>query len=151
VESETITLGTPTKNGYTFAGWYDSSTGGNKVTQIAKGSTGDIILYAKWTANEDTPYTVNHYQQNIEDDGYTLKDTENLTGTTDTTADAIAKIYTGFTENTAHSERAASGIITADGKLVLKLYYDRNTYTVSFDSNGQVTVLVKVVILEVFE
>ncbi|NLG32320.1 MAG: InlB B-repeat-containing protein [Syntrophomonadaceae bacterium] len=72
VVTETIVLGTPTKNGYTFVGWYDAAAGGNKFTQITKGSTGDITLYARWTANTDTPYTVKHYQQNIEDNGYTL-------------------------------------------------------------------------------
>ena len=48
IETATITLANPTKNGYTFAGWYDASTGGNKVTQIAKGSTGNKTFYARW-------------------------------------------------------------------------------------------------------
>jgi uncharacterized repeat protein (TIGR02543 family) len=34
----------------------------------------------------------------------------------------------------------ASGTIAADGSLVLKLYYDRNTFTVSFDTKGGSTV-----------
>ncbi len=36
--------------GYNFLGWYDSEEGGNKVTGIAKGSTGDIKVYARWQA-----------------------------------------------------------------------------------------------------
>lgn len=49
IEDDTITLQDPTKNGYTFNGWVDSNS--QPVTQIAKGSTGDLTLTAKWTAN----------------------------------------------------------------------------------------------------
>jgi uncharacterized repeat protein (TIGR02543 family) len=46
----TITLQTPTKTGYKFAGWYTSkSFDTSKVTKIAKGSGGNLTLYAKWT------------------------------------------------------------------------------------------------------
>ena len=54
VESETITLRDATKTGYTFVGWYNAASGGDKVTEIAHGSTGDIVLYARWTANQYT-------------------------------------------------------------------------------------------------
>ena len=37
--------------GYTFDGWYDKSNG-KLVTEISDNATGDIELYAKWTANE---------------------------------------------------------------------------------------------------
>lgn len=49
-ESETITLPTPTRKGYSFKGWFtDQSLTGTVQTQIAKGSTGDRIYYAKWS------------------------------------------------------------------------------------------------------
>ena len=49
VETETITLADPTRTGYTFGGWYSESTFATRVIQIAKGSTGNKMLYAKWT------------------------------------------------------------------------------------------------------
>ncbi len=59
--NETYTLGSakeltcvPTRNGYTFEGWYDAATGGNKITQITALDTGDKTLYAQWTANSIT-------------------------------------------------------------------------------------------------
>ena len=53
VETDTIELADATKTGYTFDGWYDNANlTGEKITQIAKGSTGDITLYAKWIANK---------------------------------------------------------------------------------------------------
>ena len=136
IETPAITLQNATKTGYTFAGWFDAPTGGNKVTSIPQGSTGNKTLFARWTPNTNTAYKVEHYQQNISGAGYTLKDTDNLSGTTASAVNASAKTYTGFTENTIHADRVASGTIAADGTLVLKLYYDRNTHTVSFNSNG---------------
>lgn len=46
--TSTITLQKPTKRGYDFAGWFSDSACTKKVTQIAKNSTGNKTLYAKW-------------------------------------------------------------------------------------------------------
>jgi uncharacterized repeat protein (TIGR02543 family) len=71
VESASITLPTPTKTGYIFAGWYDNSAlTGTADTTISTGSTGDKEYWAKWTPNvldlnwyavigDATPYTTN--------------------------------------------------------------------------------------------
>jgi len=49
IESEAITLDTPTKDGYTFAGWFDNAGfTGSAVTTITAGSTGDKTFWAKW-------------------------------------------------------------------------------------------------------
>ncbi len=56
-ESSTITLETPSRNGYTFAGWYSDRGLTNKVTTIETGSYGDKTLYAKWTP---TVYTISY-------------------------------------------------------------------------------------------
>lgn len=63
--SKTVTYGsnygtfpTPTRNGYTFDGWYTSATGGNLVTSnVAVRLTGNQTLYAHWTENKQT-YTL---------------------------------------------------------------------------------------------
>ena len=53
------TLPTPTRNGYSFSGWYTTSNfNGSKFTSIAKGSSGNKTFYAKWTA---TSYTITYY------------------------------------------------------------------------------------------
>ncbi|MBR1416919.1 MAG: InlB B-repeat-containing protein [Bacilli bacterium] len=51
ITTSTIKLKNPTKVGYTFNGWYSDKKYKNKITQIKKGTTKNIILYAKWTAN----------------------------------------------------------------------------------------------------
>ncbi|WP_400204061.1 InlB B-repeat-containing protein [Candidatus Methanomassiliicoccus intestinalis] len=52
IETETITLKDPTKTGHTFKGWYKYADFSNKVESIAKGSTGNITLHAKWETDE---------------------------------------------------------------------------------------------------
>lgn len=48
VTSKTIKLKNPSKKGYKFVGWYTDAKYKNKITEIKKGSTGKINLYAKW-------------------------------------------------------------------------------------------------------
>ena len=120
-----------TAPGYTFSGW---STG--DFTMPAQ----DVEITGSFTANGDTAYTVEHYQQNLAGDGYDLveADTEHLTGETDTTATANPKAYTGFTFDGTVEGTVASGNIAGDGSLVLKLYYTRNSYDVTYAYTGTV-------------
>lgn len=53
VENE-YTLGPIERYGYTFGGWYSDPAMTQKVTKIAKGTTGDKVLYAKWIPNTYT-------------------------------------------------------------------------------------------------
>ena len=141
----TISTTQPTRDGYTFMGWYDNrkydASGAKQyytsscTSSVKYTLESNLTLYAGWRANTDTRYVVHHYQQNISDNNYTLKDAENLTGTTDTTASPSAKSYAGFTKVTTTLSNE-SGTIAGDGSLVLSFYYDRMTYTVSFVTNG---------------
>lgn len=53
--SQLGTLPTPSRNGYSFEGWYDQQAGGAKIDS-AYTVTGSIILFAHWTKIQ---YTVN--------------------------------------------------------------------------------------------
>lgn len=49
------TLPTPTRTGYTFAGWWTAASGGTQVTDsTVVTATADHTLYAHWTANAVT-------------------------------------------------------------------------------------------------
>mgnify|MGYP004655007867 CR=1 FL=1 len=50
-ETETITLLAPLREYFDFGGWYTDSefSDSSKKNEITKGSTGNIMLYAKWT------------------------------------------------------------------------------------------------------
>lgn len=45
------TLPTPTKEGYTFVGWYTAAEGGTAVTADTVASVGNVTVYAHWTQN----------------------------------------------------------------------------------------------------
>ncbi len=116
VETPTITLQSPTKTGYTFAGWFNNEgLTGEAITQIAQGSTTNVTLYAKWTLtnysitynlNEGTNHNDNPAGFNVETEtinllsptktGYTFAgwfNNEGLTG------EAITQIAQGSTDN----------------------------------------------------
>lgn len=53
-ETSTITLNEPTRQGYTFLGWYSDEDFETKITYIKIGTKTDITLYAKWSINQYT-------------------------------------------------------------------------------------------------
>ena len=85
----------------------------------------------------DATYRVEHYQQDVAGSGYTLADTDELTGKAGDPIEAQQKEYDGFTLNTEKSD--LTGTIAADGKTVLKLYYDRDLYTVTWKIGSEET------------
>ena len=127
---QALTANAFTRTGYTFTGWKDDGntyTDGQKVKNLTAEPDGTVTLYAQWEARTDTPYTVEHYLENL-DGSYALDTTEPLKGTTDTTVTAAAKSYDNFTYDSTVPGTVASGNIAGDGSLVLKLFYTRNTY-----------------------
>ncbi|MCH5343560.1 MAG: InlB B-repeat-containing protein [Acetatifactor sp.] len=134
----------PVRDGFVFGGWYKDKEGTDVNQWIFENTVEDnttelsTTLYAKWIENNFAVYTVEHYQQNKDGDGYSIvdDDTQYLPGIIGSTVTAIPKDYPGFTENTTHELRKASDEVTKDGKLVLALYYDRNVYNITFDLNG---------------
>lgn len=52
--AKALSLPKPVKEGYTFAGWFSDEAKLTKVKSIAKGSTGNKTVYAKWTENKYT-------------------------------------------------------------------------------------------------
>ena len=129
-----------TRPGYEFTGWNTEKNGAG--TPYAAGSAitienTDVTLHAQWKSSTAS-YRVEYYQQNLEDDNYSIVADDTLTpsGTVGDTATAEIKEYEGFTYNESRSN--SSGIIAEDGTLVLKLYYDRNEYTVTYEYEGTV-------------
>ncbi len=53
VESETINLQNPSKDGYFFVGWYSDSTYLTACSSIVKGSVGNKTFYAKFLLNSE--------------------------------------------------------------------------------------------------
>ncbi len=122
--------------GYTFSGWRTSNAVVTGVNFNMPDS--DVAFTGYFIANADTTFTIQHYHQNTDDDGYTLAEEYTDYGTTGTLAEASPKTYVGFNYNDTLSASTRSGIITGDGDLVLKLYYDRETYEITYRYEGDI-------------
>lgn len=113
----------------------------NGVTANENGITFDLTVQSDIEINviykpAEVNYTVNYYQQNVDDDNYTLVDTETKTGLTGSKIgvkyEDVKNKYEGF-YGLLFDETAT---IAADGSTVVEIYYDRNYYLMSFDLDG---------------
>lgn len=119
----------PTKLGYTFAGWKNGDT----AFTFGSALDADITLTAKWTAKDEVNYTVIHWLENADDDDYSYKESETLTGTAgELTEDAVDKSYEGFTLDKVEQKE-----IAGDGSTIVNVYYKRNVYNVTFASDTE--------------
>ena len=152
LETYTVTIHYQYEDGKTAApSWDGQFSKGAEVNQTIKNPTvtGFAPLEDSYTIyissiTEDTTYfvtyypaevdfTVYHYQQNVENDSYTLKDTQTLQGITGSTVgEGLKKEYEGFYAYNYDTTLE----IAADGSTVVEIYYDRYYYLLSFDLNG---------------
>lgn len=140
--------------GYVFDGWYTDSaattkvpdewvtgnaTDGYTITPQKSGDWAAATYYAKFVAGTDTAYTVWYYMQNVGLDGYTHDTSldKNATGTTGAKA-TVAGNYlnatdsAGFTPTTDNGGVDTEVVILGTGQTVLKVYYDRLKYNVTY-------------------
>lgn len=120
---------TPKKPGYTFDGWYNGTEEVENGTQITKPMT----LKAHWTP-EKVSYTVIHWWENADDNGYSFHESETKKGLTGSETEAVAKSYTVdgkniFGESVKDKVFTASTIsqktIKGDGSTIVNVYYKR--------------------------
>lgn len=125
----TLVFGPNNYPGYRLnsADGYTTST----ASQTAYIPRGDFQQNYYYTARTDTAYKVEHYLQNTAQNGYELWRTDDKTGTTSTTGTSTRVNFVHYTYDAGAS--TPSGNIAADGSLVLKLYYTRNSYDLIFN------------------
>lgn len=121
----------PVKQGYVFDGWYKDSAYRTKAETLTampsfSDSSKGMTLYAKWQPAEDTKYIEAHYLEQL-GGGYVNTASKELKGTTESEAAVPDKKYPGF-----HKKSAEKKTIAPDGSTVVKVYYDRNSYDVTF-------------------
>ena len=122
--TEIKTIEAPTKQGYTFSGWQN-------VPQTMPDST--ITISGTFAANTNTQYTVNLFFQNVDNDGYGEQPLKSFTlqDTTDALTKYTAPDSLGFTLQ-AFEQVTISG----DGQTKLNIYYNRNSYELTWNADG---------------
>ena len=118
----------PTVVGYTA----DQAVVNVNVTDIQENKT-YTVTYSPAEVN----FTVKHYLQNVDDDKYTLANTETKQGYTEA---AVGDALKNTTDYDGHGFTAllydTTTKIAADGSTEVEIYYDRNYYLLSLDLKG---------------
>lgn len=121
------------RTGYTFSGWVDKDSLQPMPDNMPNK---DVTFYAVWVGVDGIEYTVNTYTMDTEGN-YGAPETVTYTGVTGETADySDTKAPEGFT---VAGKSNLTGIIRADGSLVINIYFERNQYTFTTVVDGKKT------------
>jgi uncharacterized repeat protein (TIGR02543 family) len=160
--SSAVRLKDPTRTGYTFDGWYKDSAFKTQISTIAKGSTGNLTLYAKWTkdtsgensssnqesdsSKKQTVYTI-VFDGNGSSSG-SMADMEKCSYGSEYSLTANKFKKTGYTfagwntkadgSGTSYKNKASVKNLTSksNGTVTLYAQWTLNKYTITFDGNG---------------
>ena len=131
----------PTKPGYDFVGWYTNEETNNEF-EFGNILSNNLTLYAKWTPNNRVSYTVIHWWENANDDGYSFHERETKYGKVGDPTNAAAKTYSitdksltgqSITRKNVFSPQAIEQqTIKNDGSTIVNIYYKRAEYKLSF-------------------
>ena len=131
IESDTVTLVTPARTAYSFAGWFTDRNFTNEITEIVAGSFGNKTVYAKWT-----PVV---YDIIYELDGGANDENNPTTYTVETpTIGFAAPSKTGYTFNGWYAEKDFSGDNVTElsqgnyGNVTLYAKWTANKYTITY-------------------
>ena len=131
--TELGTLGTPTRTGYTFAGWFTEATGGTQISSTTKTPVTDTTYYAHWNANP-----LNFANQTISKTFSTSEQKADITGASNGTGN-----YTYAEKTEKNSAQKDTNYISINGTTItIAANTPADTYTyviVATDNNSKVT------------
>ena len=134
MQSSDVALPTPTRIGYDFSGWYESSGfSGSQVTSIPKGSIGDRKYYARWSPKT---YAVTFDSQG----GSAVSDVKATYGSVfskPTDPSRLGYAFAGWFKDSACTSTwdFSKDVMPLNG-VTLYAKWMPNTFTVVYDGNG---------------
>ncbi len=140
VASPDTTVGTlpeePTKDGYSFGGWWTEIDGGGTQFNGGTAVSGDITVYANWVSNENTiTFNANNGTGSMDPQMIFTGETEPLTANAYTRA---GYTFAGWATTDTGSVEYLNGADYLMGMASVTLYakWTENNYMVSFSPNG---------------
>ena len=130
------TLPTPTRTGYTFAGWYTSASGGSQVSSSTTMGAGNTIVYAQWT--------VNYYTLSFNSNGGSVSSASSSIayggayGTLPTPT-RTGYTFTGWYTSASGGSQVSSSTTMGAGNATIYAHWTVNSYTYNIvykSSNG---------------
>lgn len=133
IESPDYTLLTPTRTGYTFAGWYDNSDlTGDPIESIAAGTIGNINVYAKWTSD---PYTITYNENGGSECADITYNIESETFALCTTSFRTGYSFAGWYDNAGFSGSPVTQIVKgSSGNKTFYAKWDLVTYYITYSN-----------------
>ena len=119
---ETVTLTATPGSNYKVDGWFiNGSSVGTDTTYTFTMGTEDVSITVEF-GYQFVNYTVEHYQENLNNDDFTIvsSETETKSGAPYEMTTASAKSFTGFSAQTIEQKE-----INPNGNTVVKIYYKR--------------------------
>ena len=130
-------LPTPTRDGYTFDGWYTAASGGTKVTTSTELSS-DTTLYAHWKANN---YTVTFIAEGVSLTTNTKTVTYDQTYGTLPTVSKTGYTFTGWYDAYGNKVTETTKVnITSDSTLTAGFKINSYTFNTTIGSNNYGTI-----------
>ena len=120
------TVASPVINGFTP----DQESVTINITADATADFKAKVTYSA-SAEQEVTYTVEHWQQNVDDDDYTIVATDSLEGKVGEKTAAEAKEYAGFTAGEVENVT-----ITPNAEITVVIRYTRNYYDLTFNTDG---------------
>ena len=119
----------PEKSGYVFGAWFDAN--GNELSKSMTMPENDVTLSAKYKVG----YTVQIFRQNIDRTDYVKDETDLQYYDYAGTQVKANETLRGFKETNTENTVASLQLTETASENVLKLYFNRETFTVRFDGN----------------
>ncbi|HHX80199.1 MAG TPA: InlB B-repeat-containing protein, partial [Acholeplasmataceae bacterium] len=132
-----VTVTAIPESGYIFSHWTDGSiTVSDKATYVFIMPANDLTLTAEFTPESNVGYKISYYGESLDGTSYEVLYSTTLFGTTEAEVSAEERDFEGFTFDSDHLDNILVGNILGDGSLELKVYYTRNTYTLTYKVDG---------------
>ena len=135
------TLPTPTRAGYTFKGWYTSTSGGTKITSSSTFTQlSNQYLYAQWTANTMTVYfNANGGSVSPSSRTYTAATSTtkyNASGSLPTPTRAGYTFNGWYTSSSGGTYKTNTSYLYSTGSHTLYAHWTQNSMYVTYNANG---------------
>ena len=124
-------LPTPNRTGYSFAGWFTSSSGGSQVSSSTTVS-GNVTYYAHWTANTYT-LTFNATGGSVSPTSRSVT-YDSTYGSLPTPSKDHSRFLGWFTSSSGGTQVSSSTRVT--GNVTVYAHWEAQKFTLTFDANG---------------
>ena len=139
------TLPVPTRDGYTFNGWFTAASGGTQVFETTVMPSSAVTIYAQWTATPTPTPTPTYHVLTFAPNGGTVSPTSKTVATGDPLGELPTPVRSGYSFLGWFTDLSGGYLVTSTttmGSVDVYLYAhwllnpSPTTYVLTFNANG---------------